>query len=130
MESRSYWRRSLFAADEPLDSAGAGRQRHLRSRASRDEDRSGRRSRSSQNLLARPRRDEEGCMNQGLRALNRPLLFLVLFNLLPQIELRPLWTTAFAFLLVGYRLWLDYSGGRLPPRWALWAVQIGIGISI
>lgn len=69
-------------------------------------------------------------MNTDVRALSRPLLFLVLFNLIPQVQLRPLWTTVLAFALVGFRLWLDFKGRKMPPRWTVWLVQIGVAMVI
>ncbi len=62
--------------------------------------------------------------------LTRPLLFLVLFNLLPQLTLRPLWVNLFCLVLVGYRLYLEFKGSKMPPRWIIWLGQITICLAI
>lgn len=65
-------------------------------------------------------------MEKSLRPLTRPLLWLLFFNLIPQIALRPLWSTVLAFVLVAYRYWLDWTGFRMPPRWVFWGVTFGL----
>lgn len=67
---------------------------------------------------------------RSLRSLNRPLLLLVLFNLLPQVHLRPLWAVISAFTIVGFRLWLDIANWRQPPRWCVWAAQVAVAAMV
>ncbi|MGZ3723144.1 MAG: transglutaminase family protein [Bdellovibrionales bacterium] len=62
-------------------------------------------------------------MTPGLRTLVRPLLYLVIFNLLPEIYLRPWWITVAALSMVGFRLWIEHTGYRIPPRWILITIQ-------
>jgi transglutaminase-like putative cysteine protease len=69
-------------------------------------------------------------LNLSLRGLVRPLLYLVIFNLAPQLEFRPWWITGFSFLLVGFRLWIEIKGLRLPPRWTIWAMQAVVAVAI
>src|ERR1700729_4227009 len=69
-------------------------------------------------------------MTGGLKRMGFPLLCLVGFNLLPQIQLRQMWITLLCCALLGYRFWLEYSGRRLPPRPVLWILQVIIGLAI
>lgn len=69
-------------------------------------------------------------MNQGLKSLIQPLLYLVLLNLLPQIYLRPFWIAAISFVLVGFRLWIEVTKRRPPPRWLMLILQVVIGLAV
>ncbi len=69
-------------------------------------------------------------MNAKLRPLVRPLLLLVAFTLLPHIQLRPLWSTAFVSVLLLYRTWLEFTNRSMPMRWVLWLGQIAVMAAI
>ena len=69
-------------------------------------------------------------MKTDLRALTLPLICLVAFNLLPQIALRPAWSSALCFVFLGYRAFLAYTLLPLPPRWVLWLAQVVVGVAI
>jgi hypothetical protein len=69
-------------------------------------------------------------MNTSLKAFNRPLFFIVLLNLIPQFELRPVWVTAMAIVLVGYRVSLEVAGHPMPPRPLKWLVQVVMMVAI
>lgn len=69
-------------------------------------------------------------MKSDLRALTLPLIALVAFNLLPQMALRPAWSSALCFVFLGYRAFLAYYQMPVPPRWVVWLAQVVIGVAI
>ena len=58
------------------------------------------------------------------------MLLLVTFTLIPQIQLRPLWSTAFVAVLLAYRAWLDFTISPMPPRQVLWLGQLIVAVAI
>ncbi|NJL24351.1 MAG: DUF3488 domain-containing protein [Calothrix sp. SM1_5_4] len=60
----------------------------------------------------------------ALQGLTFPLLALVVFNLLPALYLRPLWSVIFCAVVLSYRAWLHLVGHRMPPRWVMIGGQI------
>lgn len=62
-------------------------------------------------------------MKRNLSSLNLPLIVLIAINVLPNIWLRPLWTTLACFGLLGFRAYLEWNSLRPPPRWLIWVVQ-------
>lgn len=69
-------------------------------------------------------------MSRDLRALTLPLLALVAFNLLPQIALRPLWSSALCLIFLGYRAFLAFRDAPVPPRWVIWIAQGAVAAAI
>ncbi|MGE4133601.1 MAG: DUF3488 and DUF4129 domain-containing transglutaminase family protein [Bdellovibrionales bacterium] len=65
-----------------------------------------------------------------LSALTRPLLVLVGFNLLPSFLSRPLWFTALALILFGYRMMLDIWDRGMPPRIILLVGQATVAVAV
>lgn len=64
------------------------------------------------------------------RSLTLPLLTLVVVNILPGFYFRPVWSMILAFVLVGYRAYLEWNQLTMPPRWALWFGQVSVLIAI
>lgn len=69
-------------------------------------------------------------MKSGLRALTLPVITLVAFNLLPQMALRPAWSSALCFVFLGYRAFLAFYELSVPPRWTIWGAQGVVGFAI
>lgn len=69
-------------------------------------------------------------MKTDLRALTLPLIALVAFNLLPQIALRPAWSSALCFVFLSYRTFLAWNSMPVPPRWVTWLAQVVVGVAI
>ena len=65
-----------------------------------------------------------------ITALNRPLLWLVAFNLIPAVGLRPAWCSVLAGALLAYRMYLDHTGRSAPPRWLTLIAQLGAGACV
>ncbi len=69
-------------------------------------------------------------MKADLRALTLPLIALVAFNLLPQLALRPAWSSVLCFIFLSYRTFLVYANLPVPPRWVIWLAQVVVGVAI
>lgn len=62
-------------------------------------------------------------MRKDLKSLDTPLLALIAINLIPNLYLRPLWTSILCLAIVGLRALLGWYKLPIPPRWTIWVVQ-------
>ena len=61
-----------------------------------------------------------------MTAVTYGLLLSVLMVSAPHAVHLPLWVSALAAMLLGWRAYLNYSGNPLPPRWLLMVVTLGV----
>ncbi len=53
-----------------------------------------------------------------------------LLVLLPHLRHLPLWSAIVCVVLLGWRTWITFTGQRLPPRWLLLPISIGVAIGV
>ncbi len=53
-----------------------------------------------------------------------------LLVLLPHLPHLPLWSAIVCLALLGWRAWITFTGQRLPPRWLLLPISLGVAIGV